>query len=342
MRVLITGSQGYLGTVTAQVFSDAGHEVTGLDTGLFAGCVMGPAPLDPPTLATDLRDVTATDLTGFDAVVHLAALSDLPRNAAVRDVTHLVNQFAAVRLARAAKAAGVGRYLLASTSSVYRPRRGEPVPGAAALHPLAPYVQSKVRVEEEIAGFADPAFVPVFLRLATVFGFSSRFRSDLLLNRMVGDAVFTGRVQVPAGGDARWPLVHVRDAADAFLLCLTGPAEVVDRAAFNVGSENTTVTGAEIAHAVLEEVPDVTLDSAGAGAPAPVHRPLDFGAIRRALGFEARWGIADGVAELHRAYAASGLDAEVFFSRFGRRNHLSALREAGELDDDIRWQQVPA
>lgn len=340
MRVLITGNQGYLGTVTAEVFSDAGHEVTGLDSGLFAGCVVGPGPLDPPTLATDLRDVTASDLTGFDAVVHLAALPAHTRDAGVRDITRHVNHLATVRLARAAKAAGVGRFLFASTCSVYGTRRDEPVHESAALHPINPYAQAKARAEEGLAGLAEPGFVPVFLRLATAYGFSPRLRSDLLLNHMVGDAVFTGRVQAPAGEDARWPMVHVRDAAEAFLLCLAARPEVVECAAFNVGSEAAMMSGAEIARTVVEEIPGVTLGPAGTDPSSPMPCRVDFEAIRRAVGFEARWGIADGVVELHRAYAESGLDSDTFFARFSRRNHLNAMRKTEELNDDIRRQEV--
>lgn len=339
MRVLITGSQGYLGTVMAQVFAEAGHEVTGLDTGLFAGCVLGSGPCDPPTLATDLRDVTASDLTGFDAVVHLAALSGPPRDAAAREVTRHVNHVSAVRLAHAAKAAGVGRYLFASTSSVYGT---SPFPESVSPHPLDACAHAKVRVEEEVAGLSAPGFVPVFLRLAIAFGFSPRFRSDLLLNHMVGDAVFAGTVRAPAGADTRWPMVHVQDVASAFLLCLTAPPETVDCAAFNVGSEGATMSGSEIASLVVEAVPGATHDTSRVVAFNPGPSRVDFEAIRLALGFEARWGIVDGVAELRRACTESGLDAEAFFSRFSRRDHLSTMRESGELDDTLRCQEVLA
>ncbi|MFN3599985.1 MAG: NAD-dependent epimerase/dehydratase family protein [Dietzia sp.] len=342
MRVLISGSQGYLGTVTAQVITAAGHEVTGLDTGLFAGCVMGAGPIDPPTLATDLRDVTAADLTGFDAVIHLAALPGSAWDPTNREVVRHVNHLAAVRLALAAKDAGVGRYLFASTCAVYGERREEPVTESAPLRPLTALAESKLRVEEEVSELADSDFVPVFLRLASTFGFSPRFRSDRLLNLMVGDAVFSGEVAAPLGENTRRPMVHVRDAADAFLRCLTARTEVVDCAAFNVGSESNTVTGTEIARAVVAEVPGATLGGTRVGVPVPGPGRVDFGAIRRDLGFEARWGIADGVAELHRAYVGSGVGADDFFSRYCRRRRLRAMRESGELDDDVRRQGVLA
>lgn len=339
MRVLITGSQGYLGTVTSQVVAEAGHEVTGLDTCLFAGCVMGARPDDPPTLVTDLRDVTASDLSGFDAVVHLAALPDDPGNGA-RVVDRQVNHYAAVRLAHAAKEAGVRRYLFASTCSVYGNRPDEPLGESAALCPVTPSAECKARVEEEVAELSDADFAPVFLRLATTFGFSPRLRSDVLLNRMVADAVFTGSLTPHGDEGARRPLVHVRDAADAFLRCLTAQFEGVDCAVFNVGSEENTVTWPEIARAVVEEVPGVTL-----GVPRPRGRDdrpsqVDFGAIRRELGFEARWGMADGIAELHRAYSRSGLDAEDVVSRFSRRGHLRSMQKAGHLDDRVRLREV--
>lgn len=337
MRVLIAGSQGYLGTVTAQVFSGAGHEVTGLDTCLFAGCVMGSDPLDPPTLTTDLRDITSADLTGFDAVVHLAALPVVPGQ-----VEKDVNHHAAVRLGHAAKEAGVGRYLFASEITGQGVRAHDSLPGPAGLDPSPPGTEDKMRVEEEVAALSGPAFVPAFLRLATMFGFSPRVRSDLPLNRMVGEAIFTGEVAVPAGERIVRPMVHVRDAADAFLRCLTAPAGVVNRAVFDVGSESTTVTGTKIACAVSDEIPGTMLRASrlGGSGPVPNRVDFDFDRVRRAVGFEPRWGIADGVAELHRAYVGSGMDPDTFFSRFDRRVHLLAMQDAGEVDEQVRRQEV--
>ncbi|PRC45305.1 NAD-dependent dehydratase, partial [Mycobacterium sp. ITM-2017-0098] len=184
-RVLVTGHQGYLGTVMVPALQAAGHGVTGLDTGYFADCVLGPAPADPTGLAIDLRDVGVEHLRGIDAVIHLAALSNDPLGALVPEVTHDINHHASVRLARLAKEAGVKRFLYASTCSVYGSAGDGLVDEDAPLRPLTPYAVSKVRVEDDLTALADSDFSPVFLRNATAFGFSPRLRGDIVLNNLV-------------------------------------------------------------------------------------------------------------------------------------------------------------
>src|ERR1700754_1566188 len=182
MRVLVTGYQGYLGTVMVPILQAAGHDVTGLDSGFFADCVLGPEPKDPPGMRVDLRDVSVQQLQGFDAVVHLAALSNNPLGALAPEVTYDINHHASVRLARLAKAAGVRRFLYASTCSVYGSAGEDLVTESAPLRPLTPYAESKVRVEGDVAAIADDSFLPGFLRDATAFGFSPRLRADIVLN----------------------------------------------------------------------------------------------------------------------------------------------------------------
>lgn len=311
MRVLVTGNQGYLGTVVADEVSAAGHEVTGIDTGVFAERVLGRSPHDPPTLCADMREVTATDLAGFDAVVHLAAAPDggglgtLQRSVGESD--HLVS----VRLAREARAAGVSRFLFASTCAVYAPGDGDPATESSPLHPTTPWAASKLRVEEDIAALADSGFSPASLRLATAFGVSPRLRSDLPVNRMVATAAFDGRV-VPTGATATLgPSIHVRDVADAFVRCLEAPAETVRAASFNVGGHPDSVTKTELARMVAEAVPGTSIGVAHHSGSAREPRRVDSGEILRAVGFEARRGLAEGIAELLRAYTAAGMDAGV-------------------------------
>ena len=179
--VLVTGHQGYLGTVMVPVLQAAGHQVTGLDAGFFADCVLGAAPQDPPGIQADLRDVTSSQLEGFDAVIHLAALSNDPLGALAPGLTYDINHHASVRLARLAKDAGVQRFLYASTCSVYGAAGADLVTETAPLRPLTPYAESKVRVEADVAEIADDSFSPVFLRNATAFGFSPRLRADIVL-----------------------------------------------------------------------------------------------------------------------------------------------------------------
>lgn len=322
MRILVTGSQGYLGTVVADVIEAAGHEVTGLDTGVYAARVLGGSPHDPPTLCADLREITATDLAGFDAVVHLAAQPDGGGNGTVQRSIGNANHRASVRLARLARAAGVGRFLFASTCEVYEPGVTEPATESSPLCPSTPWAESKLRAEEDIAALADCGFTTVSLRLATAFGFSPRLRTDLPVNTMVATAALDGRVVLADGADPRLPAIHVRDVADAVLRCLEAPAATVHAASFNVGGRARAVTASELARMVVEAVPGTSVEfshhSPGTSGP----RPVDCGEIRRAVGFRARRGLADGIVELLDAFASAevgpDVDTEDFLAAFSR------------------------
>lgn len=340
MRVLVTGHQGYLGTVMVPVLQSAGHDVVGLDSGYFAECVLGPAPADPPGLSgsepVDLRDVSAAQLLGFDAVVHLAALSNDPLGALAPEVTYDINHHASVRLARLAKEAGVSRFLYASTCSVYGAAGEELVTEDAPLRPLTPYAESKVRVEDDAVAMADADFAPVFLRNATAFGFSPRLRADIVLNNLVGHAVLSGDVRVLSDGTPWRPLVHALDIAKAFATCLTAPVDAIHCKAFNVGTESNNVTVAEIAKAVVAVVPGSKLLITGENGSDPRSYRVDFARARDVLGYEATWSISAGAAELYDKYTAYGLTAEDFAQKFTRLPHLERLGREGMLDESMR------
>jgi nucleoside-diphosphate-sugar epimerase len=336
MRVLLTGHQGYLGTVMAPVLTAAGHEVTGLDSGLFADCVLGPLPADPDGIRVDLRAVTPAQLAGFDAVIHLAALSNDPLGHLAPQLTYDINHHASVRLARLARDAGVRRFLYASTCSVYGVAGDGLVGEDAPLRPVTPYAESKVRVESEVFDLADADFTPVSLRNATAFGFSPRLRADIVLNNLVGHAVLTGRVLVLSDGTPWRPLVHAKDIAAAFLAALEAPRSAVHARALNVGTEVNNVTVAEIADEVVRAVPGSTLQITGEAGADPRSYRVDFSAIRAALpGFEARWTVADGAAELADAYQRHGLTEKDFERRFTRLAWLSDRRADGTVDDQL-------
>ncbi|MDV6298575.1 NAD-dependent epimerase/dehydratase family protein [Dietzia maris] len=341
IRVLITGNQGYLGTVVANEISAAGHEVTGLDTGVFADRVLGASPLDPPTLNTDLCDVSVTDLTGFDAVIHLATLPDTGRDATTRHAIGEANYLASARLARAARAAGVSRFLFASTCTAYGAGRGRPTGEDCPLYPTTPWAASKLRVEHELVALADDAFTPVSLRLANVYGFSPRLRTDLPVNRMVAEAVCGGRIASRAT-DSRRPMIHVKDVADALLRCLTAPTEKLHAGAFNVGSENNFLSAAEIARIVTEAVPGTVLALAPPSGRRRGTGRVDFGRFRQAVGFEARHGVSYGVAELVRAYSTAGMDIDDLYSRFSRAGAGRAMCGTADLEAEDRGGKVPA
>jgi len=336
MKVLVTGHQGYLGTVMVPLFQVAGHDVIGVDNGYFADCLLGVAPTEPPCLTVDLRDVTVDQLRGVDAVVHLAALSDDPLGALAPDITYDVNHHASVRLAMLAKEAGVKRFLYASTCSVYGAAGTDLVSEDAELHPLTPYATSKARVEADVAALADADFAPVFLRIATAFGFSPRLRADTVLNNMVGHAVLTGVVRVMSDGTSCRSLVHAQDIARAFETCLTAPAEIVSCRAYNVGAETNNLTVAEIAQIVVDTVPGSTLLIAGEmGSDSRSYR-MDFSRARAELDFEATWSVADGAAELYEAYLANSLNGNDFDESFTRLKRLKWLTARGVLDETMR------
>src|SRR5258705_9997110 len=305
MRILVTGHQGYLGTVMVPILQAAGHDVVGLDSGFFADCVLGPTPNDAPDVQVDLRDVTSEHVSGFDAVVHLGALSNDPLGALDPQITYDINHHASVRLARLAKDAGVRRFLYASTCSVYGSAGEDLVTESAPLRPLTPYAESKVRVEDDVAAIADDSFSPVFLRNATAFGFSPRLRADIVLNNLDGQAVLTGDVRVLSDGTPWRPLVHARDIATGFLVALEAPIHEVHCAAYNVGTESNNLTVAEIAQSVVDVVPGAKLLITGETGPDPRSYRVDFSAFRHALGFEAAWSIPEGAAELYKEFTSA-------------------------------------
>ncbi|MGV9310676.1 NAD-dependent epimerase/dehydratase family protein [Streptomyces sp. NPDC003691] len=341
MRVLLTGHQGYLGTVMAPVLEAAGHEVTGLDAGLFADCVLGPPPADPAGHRVDLRDITAEHLAGVDAVIHLAALSNDPLGALAPDLTYDINHHASVRLARLARDAGVRRFLYASTCSVYGAAGGGGlVTEDAPLRPVTPYAESKVRVEDDLHALADGDFTPVYLRNATAFGFSPRLRADIVLNNLVGHALLSGEVLVLSDGTPWRPLVHAADIARAFTAALTAPREAVHDRAFNIGSETNNVTVAEIAAEVAEAVPGSRVVITGENGADPRSYRVDFSRFRAAIpGFDCEWTVRQGALELADAYRKYELSREAFESRFTRLAVLRAASGEGTVDATLRWRR---
>jgi nucleoside-diphosphate-sugar epimerase len=339
VRVLITGHEGYLGIVVREVVAGDGHEVTGLDSGLFQECTLGPEPHPIPTLSEDLRDVQVEQLEGFDAVIHLAALSNDPLGNLAPDITYAINHRASTRLARLARDAGVKRFLYSSTCSVYGASGSDDlVDEEAPLRPVTPYAVSKVLVEEDLHDLADVDFSPVSLRNATAYGFSPRLRADIVLNNLVGWAYLTGEVKVLSDGTPWRPLIHARDIATVFSCMLTADRGAVHDQAFNVGSCDQNYRVREIAETVQQTVPNCQLVITGeTGNDARSYR-VDFSRLLSAIPrFRTAWDIRRGAAELLDAYQRYGLTLETFQDRYTRLRWLADLGTRHVIGKDLRY-----
>jgi nucleoside-diphosphate-sugar epimerase len=345
MRILLTGSSGYVGAVARGVLEENGHEVIGLDTGLYDDCDLSPLPAPPsPERKRDIRDVTASDVEGVDAVVHLAALSNDPLGEFDERLTFAINHEATIRLAELARTAGVERFVFASSCSMYGASGSTaPVDETAPLAPLTAYAVSKVQAEHSLAQLAGDDFSPVFLRFATAYGVSPRLRLDIVLNNLVGSAVARGAVLLQSDGMAWRPLIHVHDMARACMAALEAPREQVHVEAFNTGDQGANYLIHDLAVMVADVVDRAEVTFAEGAGTDPRSYKVDFSKIRSALpAFACRWDARRGVEELAAAYRAAAMDDDLFTGdRFTRLARLRSLLADHRLDGDLRWR-VPS
>jgi nucleoside-diphosphate-sugar epimerase len=339
-RVLVTGHLGYVGTVTTRVLTEAGHRVTGCDIELFGVAdfpTAGPVP-DVPNIGKDIRDLTPEDLRGFDAVVHLAALSNDPLGQLRPGLTDTINHLGAVHVAECARSAGVERFLFASSCSNYGKAGEGFVDETSALNPQTEYGESKVRAEKSLSRLADDSFTPVFLRFATAYGASPRLRLDIVLNNLVAHALTSGKILLQSDGSPWRPIVHVEDMARSFLVMLDQPADVVRAEAFNICRTDNNYQIRDIAQIVADVVPGSELAFAdGASADSRSYRVSSAKVEKAIPGFALKWTAKSGAEQLHEAAKAFAMKPEHLQApNFIRLKQLEALIAKGAIDENFR------
>ena len=342
MRVLVAGDRGYIGAVMVPLLSAAEHDVEGLDLGLYEGCDLGPAPAYPSGASTraacDMRDVTAGQLADYDAVICLAALSNDPLGDLNPGATHSVNLDGTMQLARAAKAAGVGRFLFASSCSLYGAAGSGAVAEDADLYPVTAYGETKVQAERALSALADDDFSPTYLRNATAYGASPRLRLDIVVNNLTAVAMTTGEVRLQSDGTPWRPLVHIEDISRAFLAMLEAPRELVHNEAFNVGRAVDNVQIRQVAEMVRDAVPGSTVTLAEGAGPDLRNYRVDFAKLDDTFpGLKLRWSVREGIEELAGAYAKYSMTLDDFnSSRYVRLRRIRELLTAGTVDEMLR------
>lgn len=342
MKILITGTEGYIGARLAPWLAAAGHEVRGLDAGFYRdGCLyLDPLglPNGPQTVYKDLRTVEQSDFEGFDAVIHLAELSNDPLGQNRPEITFKINHEGSLRIAKAAKAAGVKRFVYASSCSVYGVGTGDFLDETSPVNPQTAYAECKVLVERDVTPLADDNFSVVFLRNATVYGPSPRMRFDIVLNDLSALAWINKKIAMVSDGSPWRPIVHIEDVCEAMRCAAEAPAAAVNRQVFNVGATSENYRIREIAALVAQAFPGCDVS---AGPPSKDNRSyrVSFDKIAAKLpGFKARWTALEGAHEMCRLFERIEFDKAGYeYRAFTRLKQLKYLQRTNQIDDDLFW-----
>jgi len=339
MRVMVTGHRGYIGTVLTPMLKAVGHEVAGIDSDLYERCTFAPGgEMDVvPTVLKDIRDVTPADFLGFDAVIHLAALSNDPLGDFRPETTYDINYEGTMKVARAAKAAGVGRFVFSSSCSNYGASGPGFIDENGAFNPVTPYGESKVKSEFALAEMADDDFCPTFLRSATAYGVSPRIRFDLVLNNLVAWAVTTGNIHMKSDGTPWRPITHIEDISAAMLATLETPVEKIRNEAFNVGVTDHNYQIRELAEIVADVVPNCEVTFADDAGPDKRSYRVNCDKIQRVMPhFKPQWDARKGAQSLYESYKALDLTLEEFEGpRYQRIGHIKKLISDGIIDETL-------
>lgn len=341
MNVLVTGNNGYIGSMLTNVLLEKGYHVTGLDTNYYKGCEFNEFHLEVNQINKDIREVSREDLENVDAIIHLAALSNDPLGSFNPELTCEINHQGTVKLANLAKKLGIRRFVYTSSCSMYGIAGEEDVTEDFPLAPLTAYAVSKVKSENALSEMADDSFSPIFLRPGTAYGVAPMLRCDLVVNNLVGWAHTTGKVRVMSDGTPWRPASHVEDLAHAFIACLEAPIELVHNEAFNVGQNRENYQIRDMANMVKKIVPGCEIEYTHEHGSDSRTYKVNFDKISTKLKdfFHPKWNIEKGIVQLYKAYKAHGLSYEEFIgTKYTRLHQLRKLIEHKRLDKNLFWK----
>ncbi len=340
MKILVTGTEGYIGSLLAPILMQRGHEVIGVDTGFYkVGWLYNGTELTAKTLNKDIRHITAEDLQGVEAVVHMAELSNDPAGQLYPNITYDINHKGSVRLAALAKTAGVRRFVYMSSCSVYGVATGEDVTEESPVNPQTAYAECKTLVERDVNQMADDSFSPTFMRNATAFGASPRMRFDIVLNNLAGLAWTTKEIKMTSDGTPWRPLVHVLDICKAIICTLEAPRDIVHNQIFNVGDTAHNYQVKEIAQIIANTFKECQLSFGDSGADNRSYR-VCFEKINKILpGFKCEWNAERGAQQMFDLFNLIDLSADTFFFRgFTRLKQLEHLIRTQQIDRNFFWR----